>query len=1143
MKKTFILFATLVFFLGYFVLYTPNIHAASNCPSLQSGDLFKVPDSSAVYIVDSNSRRLYFPHSEVYYTWYEDFSGVIVIPNACVDNFPVPTVPPYGVNFRPGSRMVKLQISPSVYVVEPNNQLRKIASESVASELYGTDWAHLVRDVNDPFWPNYTKRGEDLTVATPHEGMYIQKVNTSGVYYVQSSGIKLLDTQPKSDIRIVSPTVFERVALISGTQIKQDIYNNPTQSGSLSETRSVANTSSGGGGGLSTPTQTTVTNNPVSGGWSSWGLYDSCSATCGGGSQTRTRACSNPYPAYGGTNCSGVSIESIACNTGACTGTTPPSTGTNVVNGSWSGWSTWSACSATCGGGSQTRTRTCTNPAPTNGGVSCSGNALESQACNINTCAVTGSGTTYNITNDASFDAVPWLTLQAGDTVQIHWRSEPYRKKVGLRVRGTQAQPIRIVGIPGPSGQKPVLDAQNATTPAVFDGFFSSEWDEFLGIFVIKRGPADLYGYKPGNIEISGLKMINANQNNTYIGTNGVVYNYGAGAASVWAVLVENLTMSGNEITGNGNGLFVLSKNAEEDVSRDILIEKNYIYANGYPNDFRHHNIYTQAANVTFQYNRIGRLVPGGIGSSLKDRSSGTVIRYNWIETAARTLDLVDPEDSYNILRQEPNFSDTWVYGNVIRNVYEPGYAIATRMIHYGGDTGVESIYKTGTLYFYNNTVIINANSSEAWNMGLFEVSLAGADVELRNNIIYKNGTTNFQFMINTGVVNLESVNWVTSGWGNGRPGFNGQVNINGTLIEGTNPGFVDASTENYNLGGSSSAVDAGLTLPSVITSSYALNYMYQPHLVGVTRGIVGAGIDLGAFENGFTGSTPPSTGGNLVNGGWSAWSDWGACSVTCGGGTQTHTRSCTNPAPSNGGTSCSGSLSGSQNCNIQACVYGPEIVYQQGLNSYSGVKDTHIMTETWDTPARYLKNNGQTPTMTINRTGREDVLLKFDLSVVPSGKIINSAILSLYSINTGVLATRNVGLWRVLRDWQEGTETGDDIDNSGENGATGDYSFSYYGSEGTNTAWGIRGMQLYTDYLGLNSVSADAIVTVGVQGEGWYEFDITSLVQGWYNGTISNYGIVLSDLTNYVVGNPDTRIFASSQYTIQSFRPKLTIQ
>ena len=50
------------------------------------------------------------------------------------------------------------------------------------------------------------------------------------------------------------------------------------------------------------------------------------------------------------------------------------------------------------------------------------------------------------------------------------------------------------------------------------------------------------------------------------------------------------------------------------------------------------------------------------------------------------------------------------------------------------------------------------------------------------------------------------------------------------------------------------------------------------------------------------------------VNGGWT---DWGACSVTCGGGTQT--RSCTNPVPANGGMTCEGATS--QTCNTAPCA------------------------------------------------------------------------------------------------------------------------------------------------------------------------------------------------------------------------------
>ncbi|MDP2692980.1 MAG: hypothetical protein Q8O88_05065 [bacterium] len=62
--------------------------------------------------------------------------------------------------------------------------------------------------------------------------------------------------------------------------------------------------------------------------------------------------------------------------------------------------------------------------------------------------------------------------------------------------------------------------------------------------------------------------------------------------------------------------------------------------------------------------------------------------------------------------------------------------------------------------------------------------------------------------------------------------------------------------------------------------------------------------------------NTPPA-----VNGGWSSWSSWGSCSLTCGGGTQTRIRTCTNPTPTNGGTTCSGSASESQSCNTQACL------------------------------------------------------------------------------------------------------------------------------------------------------------------------------------------------------------------------------
>lgn len=57
-----------------------------------------------------------------------------------------------------------------------------------------------------------------------------------------------------------------------------------------------------------------------------------------------------------------------------------------MINGGWSSWSLWSSCSVTCGGGRQSRVRTCTNPAPANGGKDCKGASSETQACGTKLC-------------------------------------------------------------------------------------------------------------------------------------------------------------------------------------------------------------------------------------------------------------------------------------------------------------------------------------------------------------------------------------------------------------------------------------------------------------------------------------------------------------------------------------------------------------------------------------------------------------------------------------------------------------------------------------------------------------------------------------------------------------------------------------
>uniref|UniRef100_A0A8C1RHR1 Thrombospondin 2a n=1 Tax=Cyprinus carpio TaxID=7962 RepID=A0A8C1RHR1_CYPCA len=115
------------------------------------------------------------------------------------------------------------------------------------------------------------------------------------------------------------------------------------------------------------------------GGWSLWSPWSSCSVTCGEGQITRIRHCNSPVPQLGGKDCEGNGRETKKCEAKPC-----------PIDGAWGPWSPWAICSATCGGGTRTRTHVCNSPHPQYGGKKCPGESKDTDSCNKQDCPVDG---------------------------------------------------------------------------------------------------------------------------------------------------------------------------------------------------------------------------------------------------------------------------------------------------------------------------------------------------------------------------------------------------------------------------------------------------------------------------------------------------------------------------------------------------------------------------------------------------------------------------------------------------------------------------------------------------------------------------------------------------------------------------------
>lgn len=416
-------------------------------------------------------------------------------------------------------------------------------------------------------------------------------------------------------------------------------------------------------------------------------------------------------------------------------------------------------------------------------------------------------------------DEVPWESLAPGDRVSIHHRAAPYRSKWVIGRSGTLAEPIVVAGVPGPGGELPVIDGADASTRQELD-----YWNEQRG--VIKVGGASTpSSTTPEHVVIENLHIRSARPMFEFTDDSGASQAYASNAAAIYVESARNLVVRNCALENSGNGLFIGSGSGS--VSREILIEFCHIHSNGIEGSIFEHNAYTEALGITYQFNRFGPLRNGALGNNLKDRSAGLVVRYNWIESGNRQLDLVDsgvPE-----ILGDPEYGASFVYGNTL---IEPDAAGNRQIVHYGGDSASVGNYRNGTLYFYNNTVA----STRIGYTTAFRLSSNDVTCDARNNVWYVTEPGWRLVLLDDSGTLVVRNNFAKPDWTTTVGSLSGTIEDDASWVEAVDPGFVDFAEPDFRPDLDSVLIDAGTTLSPAVIPLHELTLQYIQHRASAPR-------------------------------------------------------------------------------------------------------------------------------------------------------------------------------------------------------------------------------------------------------------------------------------------------------------------
>jgi len=204
-------------------------------------------------------------------------------------------------------------------------------------------------------------------------------------------------------------------------------------------------------------------------------------------------------------------------------------------------------------------------------------------------------------------------------------------------------------------------------------------------------------------------------------------------------------------------------------------------------------------------------------------------------------------------------------------------------------------------------------------------------------------------------------------------------------------------------------------------------------------------------------------------------------------------------------------------------------MIFQDGVSpdgSYAGTTDVILANDEDNVaPNANLGGLDHLETFFGEREEHRRCLMRWDLSALPGDATISSATVELYRYEGDAESDMQITLYRLTRDWDEGT--GWDF-----------WPDPGYVPDGATWALASPGTPWTTPGGDFDTTTVDQITLPAGMGNGWVSLDATAAVHAWIEEGLPNYGLLLRPLS----GDYTYHYFCSRNHGTASLRPRLVV-